>query len=657
RLWVHVRDFSVRVLRVRVRVYDHQGKLVDEMARSLGDSQAGRWWWEPHLPRLGWYLLELGLIDDQKPEEDPTSMETVYGSLLWLGPPRAGSESSVKLVLDAQGRPNDEVDLLPQFMEQLGATGAVVSCWQPQTTMDNLDQQAAWLDQLLGRMTSRGQEVTLSFNPLPMALAHQINVDLASPLWMFSRPAEGWMPYVQPLLMQQGQRIRRWQLGLPGKGNLAGADELPQLIQTALATMRQLAPGPELILPWGLTYAAPDQALDDVGYAINIPTAFLPRFLPDAMAPWSHTDPPTDATLYLTRLSAGQFSHDRRIDDLARRMVYAWRSEPSRVALRAPWTVSNDRQVQLLPDPVAGVFATVGQLLAGRKYIQNLPLGDGIEAQIFHGPRGGMLVAWNESAEPKDAVIRTYLGENVTVTDVFGNTFSPPTVDGQQVVTLTHSPLFIEGIATELAIFRASFRLDPSQIPSTQEPHQHAIHLYNPWPRTISGQMLITDPRSWQIEPRRTTFSIPSGQSVTIPLWLSFPVSEVGGQQTLRARFDFVADRPYAIEMTTNVELGLSYLDWEAHLTIEEGPNGRVDLLVTQVVRNKGTQPLNLFAFAQLAEFSRQEQVISQLQPGQSLMRIFRFTDVGPHMQDQSIRVGIREDGGPAALNKVLRLY
>ncbi|MCC7204318.1 MAG: hypothetical protein IT441_04515, partial [Phycisphaeraceae bacterium] len=42
RLWVHVRDFSVRVLRVRVRVYDHQGKLVDEMARSLGDSQAGR---------------------------------------------------------------------------------------------------------------------------------------------------------------------------------------------------------------------------------------------------------------------------------------------------------------------------------------------------------------------------------------------------------------------------------------------------------------------------------------------------------------------------------------------------------------------------------------------------------------------------------------
>ncbi|MCC7145004.1 MAG: hypothetical protein IT443_01015 [Phycisphaeraceae bacterium] len=705
RLEVLVRDLTGQAVEARLRVYDHAGQLVDQTQRPLGESRSGKWWWQPRLKRLGWYLVELSLHHDKatglRPparglasgggaasgggggrnienehvessgeafwdnvtveiaaQDEDSVLEKVYGSVLWLGTDKEDwHDERVRYVLDAQGRAMQEIQLLPELLDALQMHAAVISCWQPDTTLENLEASLAALDQILSKLDKQDSEVTLSLAPVPTLLAEAVKVDAGGPMWLFSRPQDLWAGYVAPVLISQGQRVKRWQLGAPNQASGFYSSDLPSLLAHVDKSLRELVPGPKVVLPWQLSQSRRKDVGLDVGYAMDVPTSILPQHIGENLSDWVGKDGVDDLVLYLRTRRAGQMSHPRRIDDLVRRMLYVWQTEPKNMALRAPWTVGADRRTQLMPDPLAGVFATVGKILAGRRYVDRLPLSEGAVGMIFYGPRGGLVAAWNESADPARAVLDAYLGDKVEMVDVWGNRQPVPMVNGQHQLVLTSTPVFIEGVNPELAAFRAAFRVEPAMIWSTREPHPRAIQIFNPWPRTISGKFLILEPTNWDIQPRRMSFSIPSGKTVAIPVSMSFPISELGGTKMLQARFEFVADRPYDVNLTAPMEVGLPYLEWDALLTLEETPDGKVDAVVTQVVKNKGDKPLDLFAFATMPEFTRQEQTISQLMPNQSTIRVFRFSDVGKLVGQERIRVGIREANGPALLNKMLPLY
>ena len=369
--------------------------------------------------------------------------------------------------------------------------------------------------------------------------------------------------------------------------------------------------------------------------------------------------------LSLREPPATELSQRRRVDDLALRMIYGWEAGASELAISKPWTPAADRDPMLLPDPLLGVFSEVAHRLAGRRALGRLPLGDGLEAIIFDGPGplaspdggaeegGGMIAAWNRFAPPDEAVLHMYLGPAPTVTDVWGNRRGLPITDGKHRVPLSAAPLFIEGIDARLALFRASFRLDPPFIESTQAPHVRALTFTNPWPRTISGTVLVREPASWRVSPRRVPFSVAAGQTTSIPIELAFPVSEVAGTKTLVARFSFTAEREYKIDLTAPMKLGLHGIDFDANLTVTKAPAG-ADAVVTMLIGNTGPEPVALHAFANLPGYPRQERLIPRLEPGESVVRQFRFAHAADLLKDQNVRVGLRETNGPAVLNQVL---
>ena len=64
---------------------------------------------------------------------------------------------------------------------------------------------------------------------------------------------------------------------------------------------------------------------------------------------------------------------------------------------------------------------------------------------------------------------------------------------------------------------------------------------------------------------------------------------EVAGKKRLTARFEFVADRQYDVELSAPMRLGLEAVELDATLSLEPDPEtGGLDAVVTQMITNTG---------------------------------------------------------------------
>jgi hypothetical protein len=682
RLAMSVRDLTGQALSAQATIYDHRMVVVAKMEQPVGGGAPSNMRWIPKLPKLGWYLVDLVVRDPSSPTSGSESLPVArsLGAFLWLGEdgPLDVSEAS-RFTLDAQGLPDDQMDLLPTLMDQSGLESVVISCWSRKTTRATLDDRAGKLEGLVQNLLSRSRRVTVSLDPVPDELALASDVDTHSPASLFIPGKANWTPYLAPILMRQGQRVRRWQLGSPGYAGFLATRDLPSLVSTIHREFAALMPQPTLVLPWRLDVARPRGLSEVDQFAVEVPSGIRADYIPQHTAEWrvksatpggsaSAAETVGSLSLRLRVPSATELTHPQRVEDLAVRMLRAWQAGADGVSLPQPWTFVADRQTSLLPDPLLGVFSSVSRRLAGRKYLGSMPLR-GAECMIFGGATstgptgatvavsGGMLAVWTRGADASDSTMEMYLGAHPRLIDVFGNRSEPTTIGGKHRVELSSTPIFIEGIDPALALFRASFKVDPPFIESLQVPHERNIVMTNPWSRTISGTLYVLRPDDWNIQPRRTTFSIAAGQTTSLPMQIMLPVSEIAGTKRMVVRLDFTAEQRYTIDIPVDLTLGLKDVDFDAQLTIEtDQKTGIADLVVTQLITNTGSRTLSLYAFSSLSGVPRQERVLAGLMPGQSTYRRFRFVGAGDRNAGASVRVGLRETGGPAVLNKVLTL-
>jgi hypothetical protein len=661
RIWTEVRDATGRALKARLRLVDHRGRELARTVRDLRDGRGGRWEWQPPIDRFGWYKVLLALEDAEGPADPSAAYEQVYGAFLYL-PNLERQErqptqrhGAGRFGLEAVDRSMDELALLPDFMQALDYRAAVLSCWHPRLAVEDMASHLARLGHVLTDLHKADVETGLTLAPLPAALVSSAT-DEHDALFLFARDEPMLPAYLKPVLLREGQRVRYWHLGASHAGEGFFVPRLAAIVDQARAAFLAAAPEPTLVLPWDISQTLRDDLNQGVAYMLNVPPSVRPTHIVEHLANWSEQQVSRIHGMQLRTQAADTLDQARRIEDLARRVLYAWQLQPPRLLLDAPWTVAADRQTQLLPDPVAGVFSRMASHLTGRVYVADIPVGEGMRGMVFHGPRGGLLAVWNESAADGQAVMRLYLGDSPRAFDVWGNSVEVPLTGSHHEVHVTPSPLLIEGIDTPLAVFRAAFAVHPPLIESTHVRHERTLHIVNPWAQTLGGSMHITGPEHWRIEPRVLRLSIPAGQTLQVPVALMFPVSQLGGAQQLTAQFDFTTDRPYAVELTAAMEIALPGVEWDAQLSVERQTDGTLDAVVTQMLANRKDEPISMFAFAAMPQSPRQEQLIARLMPGESIMRQFRFRDIGDQLGREQIRVGIREAAGPAGLNKILDL-
>jgi hypothetical protein len=74
------------------------------------------------------------------------------------------------------------------------------------------------------------------------------------------------------------------------------------------------------------------------------------------------------------------------------------------------------------------------------------------------------------------------------------------------------------------------------------------------------------------------------------------------------------------------------------------------DVIVQQMITNYGERPITYSAFANYPGRPRIERLVTSLNPGQTAMKKYRFTNV-PMTQPSRIRVGLKEVDGNRILN------
>ena len=748
---VAVRDLVGGRLTARLTIYDHQMAVVAQDHRPMGWGSPSSWRWSPRLPRYGWYLAELAVLEgaavhrrvetktntitfgatptlslgdpikarmpipvspktkaglaagnatasldegDPAADADPAGenasaddrvIARTYNAALWL-PPGGGpvGQDAERFALVASGAAPRELQVLPELARAAGLGSVVVSAWDRETTLGGFDLRLETLRTAISELKNAGRRVEMSFYPVPEELEHTRGVNSRVPESVLAGDQDKWMPYVQPILLRHGQRIEAWHLGAAETAEAAYTPRLPEVVERIYDAFRYWTPKPRMVLPWQIDQPRRDDLGGlPVGYVVDWPDGVVPDRLDEAFGdPVGWAGPDAERRLQVRPTRADAVPHAARIADLALRMVLAWEQDATGVALPGLWTPGLERRPSLLPDPLLGVAANVADRLSGHRAVGRLQLGDDRVAIIFqphsgdksdqergsaysdlgggfsldpaaYRPRRGMLVAWNRNAPA--ASLDLYLGEDPVAYDVWGNaTPLPLGEDGKHHLPLTDTPVFITGIDHQLALFRSGFSISEPFITSTQTPHQRSLRVTNPWPITISGYFTITGPEQWAVRPQRHAFSLAPGATTDLPIALKFPINELAGAKRLTAEFVFTADQRYDVELSTPLSLGLEGIRFEASLAINPGSGGGVDAQATCIVTNTGEQPISLNVFAKLPGYSRQERLIPRLEPGQSVIRKFRFADAAAALSQANIRLGARETNGPAILNKMV---
>ena len=656
RLTLNVRDLTGQRLYADLVVYDYALESVAQQRRAVGGGQPNTWGWTPDLPGFGWYLIDLRVFNDDQRSGKPVSR--TIGAMLWMSnetyPTRAEAQ---RFAVVGENLPDHHLSLLPKLLKASGLDMAMISAWSRQTTLANLVERQDRLDELIFDIRSGGGTVVISLEPVPRELARAQGVDASQPLAVLQADEQTWLPYLAPVLMRHGQRVRHWQLGTARQPFAFFYHNLPQIAQQVERHFRALTPQPNLMLPWSIDQSRrTDVATDsELVYAMDVPVGVMPELLSDYLKSWQ--DSPASLWLHLRSPRADRVAHPGRVNDMVLRMVYGWEAGVVGLAIDRPWTVADERRPALLPDPVLGVFSSTAHRLAGRRVVGRLLIEEGVECMILDGEPGGMLVVWNHGAAQQHVLLDMYLGQSPMAIDVWGNRTPVPLVGSKHRLVIGATPVFIEGIDPELALFRASFAVEPPFIESEQQPHGRTITLTNPWSRTINGQMQIFGPSGWRSQPARNHFTIAAGQTIKLPLTFTFPIAEVAGSKKLQARFAFTAEQQYEVDLSAPMELGLKDVDFEANLAVEPGIDpGTRDAVVVALVTNTGAAPKSLFVFAALSEHPRQEIPISQLAPGQTVLRAFRFHNVDLSDSPPVVRAGVRQTNGPAMLNVKLTL-
>lgn len=658
-LRINVRDLTGNRLLAKMRAKDEAGNVVDQESRVIGGGAPMQWRWRPKLPRYGFFSLELEIHETQGSHTG--IIERVKTDIVWVPEMTPTAITDLKrFVLGAEDMPKAGAELIPSALDQLGLFGVVLSLWDADTNLLTAEDRVQWLGDLTQPLLSQGRRVDLSFYPAPLELIDHLGPQATETLALLNTPQDAWLPYAGPAFRVFGQRIDRWHLGSSEAPRAFDSVEGGQSIAPAQDTLASLVASPRTVVTWNMLQTGPPPAPADTEFWLTADASIAAEKLVDYLKAW----PAGQTSVYLKPMPADESLHETRLADLIKRMAFAWQADVDSIAIPSAWRLIDQRHTYLQPDPLLAVFAQTAYRLSGRRVVGEMNLIPGVRCLILDtvatpgttstaaaSGQGGMLIAWNESG-PKDAALALNLGSAPVTIDPWGNRQSVETIDGKHHVPLTNTPVFIEGIDANLAIMRGRFRLDPPFVPASQRRHSGKLILSNPWPFTITGDLTIREPSTWVIQPAKHRFSIAAGQSASLDVAMTMPVSEVAGHKVLEADINLQTGVPLQVRMTTPVEVGLETVEVNASLALQSSRSGKApDLVTTLTVKNTGDAPQSFYAFASLFGSPRQENFISALDPGETAIRRFYFKEQAATILNHAVRTGVRESRGPAMLN------
>lgn len=692
-LTTDMRDLAAEELVATTRVYDARRALVAESTRKIRTGRAS-WRWTPELPELGWFRAEVELasagvvVAHRSCEfawlETPEDRRARYRS----GPGFDGESTQASFVprgslgIQLTTLPQGEPEAIARALLALGVDHVTLPVWERGLREQDVTAHVDRLRAIITALRAAWIEPRLSLPFAPDELARPLRLRPDDVLDVLALDAAVWSPYLSNAADRLGTSATRWQIGASGSEAIHDHASASALLAGLRAQLARLIPGVEIAGGWRIDL--PADAAAQTG--INAASVLMP--------PWTATAPMADATTawretagvaveYVLEPLASTHHTERDVAaELVRRAARLWGTQSGGpqapafdAAIAEPWASAAGGRATAQPTAAAAAWRTIADQLRDRVFAGEWRVGRGLRCLIFapidgDSDRGGLLIAWREDAPADRAWLRAALGDApVTLTDIFGNrhTIGPETDDDgthqTHDIPLSAEPVYIEGIDTELVRFQSSLSFDPAIIQSVAGEQTYEVLISNPWDIPASGRLIITEPggydaasrsrdRSWEITPRSITFDVAPGETVRVPVTVSFSRAIEAGPIDIVFDTDLVAEREYGwVRASVPGEISLDGVEMEiAYRKPAAGPDA--DLIVEATVTNTGQTTRSFDAFAFGPGMPRVRASIGSLEPGQSAVRYFPFPKAAAALGGERVIVSIAEADGPGRLTK-----
>lgn len=686
---VHYRlqDMARKRMRVRLRVFDISGVLRDTTEFDV-DEPAFEGLWEPNVEEFGWYRATLELFEDE--------LEVARAGLEFAYVPRNRRD------LTYETNPNEfttilrtipserTTSVLKEILSALGTGRITIPIWDRTLTKRTMKAARNRLVRNIEIASGDGRAIALNVNVLPDALAADLDYDSGRVIDALVYDQEHMPEFIEDFLVRFGQLSEQWLIGSAGDEELAARHDLPAVFAYIDSLVSRFVPQPMVEFPYPGEFEFPDlnkveesassipptdgltasvnPRTDSASAGLSVKRRFL-RMMPSSVRLDSIKEFLSNGenerahiSVLIDPIDRDVFGAEAAAEDLVKRVVLARESGARQISLMQPWDEVGTLRSKPSPGPAFPVWRTLREMMAGRTAEGRLPLGPGVVATVFADPdrRTGAIALWSNSATEEEREAAIFLGRGlIEQVDQFGNRSRIPFDGKRHHFKVGRKPMFIDGADIRLAIFRARAKLDNDFVEAAAVQDLHELILYNPWPTAIDGSIRLISPESWRFQPRYLTFSIPSGETVQVPLMLTIPMYEIAGKQSIVANIELNTPDHFEIESDFPIELGHQQIVVRPSYSIIPNRNGEDDLVVTTEVTNRGADHVSIRAFSVApvdSEYSFRYVDIPMLEPGQTTDVAFYYRGGVEALRGRFLRVGFRGIDTPDRLNLRLKI-
>lgn len=659
---MRMRDLTGEGLTTELRVFDIAGQEVDR-ASDVVTSDGRLSTYEPALPGYGWYRASLRVGNSQG-VVGQRSVDFVWTPKLPLRDRRRAQMFGLML----EPVPVDELTDLPGLIARSGAGAVSIPAWasrDPPPELAREDPEAAAelrregdieLARTLETLLADEREVSFVLARLPRELARTARLDTTAVRELLARDPSEWYDELSQLLTRFGERVLRWQVGESlGAGYFSGP-ELNEEAERIADSFYKLVPRPIIAVPWNIHQSILPQWRSPRSIVVRVPESVHANALGEYVEQWPDE---SEIRFVIDELDAEYYGVRAGIVDLVLKAVAAWEAEVEEIAIDQPWLRQPGADGELVPKPAAGVWRVFSHMLAGRTPLGELRIGEGLRCAIAEGDGDAILIAWNERSRPEHAQLTGFLGGGpITVRDVFGNVeeIIPNEVDEVEI-PLADMPVYIEGVDVELLKFRTMLMLDPPMLPARAERHPVELTVANPWRGALTGALRFVEPEGWEIYPGVVDFTIPPGETTTIPLSIILGLATEAGPLDIEVEARLSADRPYPpIKLPIHTKVGLEEIELSTSDRLVAGEDGELnDVVVTLLITNVSTEQIPIESFAIAPGYAAQQTAIV-LAPNQSIAHQYVLEDAADRLSGSIIRAGVRERNGNGRLNHTIEI-
>ena len=272
-----------------------------------------------------------------------------------------------------------------------------------------------------------------------------------------------------------------------------------------------------------------------------------------------------------------------------------------------------------------------------------------------------MLVAWRSGPGPHGHApadnITDLISEGGTLiaVDPFGNeTPLEPGDAGGFTLPLTETPTIVRGLDARVLLFRAALRFDPPVIAARAKRHDAELVLENTFGSTGTGTVKFRHPDSWRVQPEVIPVLLTPGETLRVPVSLTFGLNELAGPAPIRLVADLQAERPVPVfETPVRLDVGLDPLTVRlSYEPARPGPDGvSDDLVVYVVVENRGeAQSARLETYLRVPGYPTMQAPLT-VPAGDTLRSTFTLEGGMSRAWGGTARFGVLEQDGTARLN------